>query len=906
MAMLLVATSCSSDQSTTRPAADSRTGVSDTAVLEGSTALRDAFGEGTVTFAGPDVDGGTLTAVPVEASELPPLPDGIRFLGTPMDVSGVSGMLPVEVSAPLGGVESRSVRFAHLNGLGQWEFAEPFSDGESVWVVTNDFSPVGFVWDEAGDALGSVWSGITAAGDVAVATGDWVADGFTGRSDPPEDCDLLGGDGVSWADHTGSPGNGFVHVCMRNRGEGRVEVVVRSNRAEPVEVLLPDSVSPDWVWIEGTSDWATAVFRALGSTNNSIVLGPGREMTVGFSQPLGTPEPFEIWVYQTGAAQAWGELSSVIGSWSGNELAFMAVTCLAGETNSPLREQVESCVQEGLPVLLEEVSVGILEQQLDDAYERFAQAVDGDAMWYRSGPDYFAEQFKSYRGDVLRRERWKKRISTFFKAVNIFRTGADIWTNVAVGAWAADDANVSRVFLDGRCRDQGPVVDMTVTADGARANVKTAPDVSAVVVGSLLDGAEVRVFLDSVRVESGRSWVRVWLEAEEECAWIEANRLVRGDGTRFGPEPICSDAPAEFSDPARQTFCDLLSLARSGDEGALVARLLAAAPHWLESQATIGFTHPERVDYLRSQEPPLAERVEAALFGSGNGAGTFSGALDCLEYYVGIDTNGNWYEFGFYEADESYVDCLALRTRTDARPFQCHGTEGGEVRLVNVDSDDTLNIRNNAGVGGEVLMKVPDRYDLFVLTGIEPVIVDGTPWVVVQLPGPEPFEEPAQYGCGLVHSGFLDSPTATSMKEEILGSVSSGVSGSFCSRGYEVLFAADSNRRAGEDLSTGQRLAEVVVAICQNQNGDLEYYGREIASGLDIRLAACQAEPEVWVADDAGTKYTVVDERNSDRGAVAGGLSIDRRDGSVSYWEFEYDEVLRNVGLQDGGGVKSC
>ena len=112
-------------------------------------------------------------------------------------------------------------------------------------------------------------------------------------------------------------------------------------------------------------------------------------------------------------------------------------------------------------------------------------------------------------------------------------------------------------------------------------------------------------------------------------------------------------------------------------------------------------------------------------------------------------------------------------------PYPCHGTEtAGSTRVViDVASDDTLNVRSAAGVGNPVVMELDPGFEIYVFTGFEGDglvdlftvdVVNGSPWIMVELPGPEPMEEPAQFGCGWVHTRFLSSPTAASLEEELL------------------------------------------------------------------------------------------------------------------------------------------
>ena len=550
--LLALSTACTGSEADSADAAGSELSTTTTVEAEEKAA------PGSVQLPQDLLDDETLRVEELDAADLPDLPDGIVFLDRPVDITAAPGLDLVRVATPVGDLDPDLVRLAHLDAFGRWEYRVPVVDGDNLVVEMNDFSPVAWVVDSVGDAAGTAWGGVSAGGEwvVRTATGgaDWVADSFTGRSDVPNDCDLQGGDGSEWSDHTGSPGNAFAHVCMRNRDDGRVELVVRSNRPGPIEVILPDSQTPDWVWVEGQPDWATVIFASIASNPNSYILGPGRDMTIGYSRPLVQLPPQEIWIIQTGVAQALGEMAGLVDGWVPESIALNVMLCM-NNTERDYGDRLLNCAQNGLPRDIEQMTVAELDSRVDDAYLDMANAIDADNLrWSRQSVEEFQQKFGSYRNQVLKSERWLARAKSFFKGLKASIVIVDTYTNIALNVWGNDEASLSSVFLTGLCAHGGPVAPVTVTGVVDSLNVRAHPGTNEEQIGELPAASTVEALLESVKtIQQQRSWVSVVLPDNSGCGWVAADYLKTGSGELLS-QPYDPIASAEY---VRRAILDL-------------------------------------------------------------------------------------------------------------------------------------------------------------------------------------------------------------------------------------------------------------------------------------------------------------------------------------------------------------
>lgn len=123
-----------------------------------------------------------------------------------------------------------------------------------------------------------------------------------------------------------------------------------------------------------------------------------------------------------------------------------------------------------------------------------------------------------------------------------------------------------------------------------------------------------------------------------------------------------------------------------------------------------------------------------------------------------------------------------------------------------------------------------------------------------------------------------------------------------CNDGFAPIFSGESDG-GGFDANGGQ-WAPAFGSICRNELGSLHFYGVDLGTGREVRLPACQQSPEVWVVANGESSYTMVDERNSNRG-TPGVLSFTSADGTVRQWNLWID-ILRDANLQDSPLNTTC
>lgn len=208
-----------------------------------------------------------------------------------------------------------------------------------------------------------------------------------------------------------------------------------------------------------------------------------------------------------------------------------------------------------------------------------------------------------------------------------------------------------------------------------------------------------------------------------------------------------------------------------------------------------------------------------------------------------------WNQPTWYRAflgEEDFVDQLvADRGFSDARssPGLCPDPTG-EVRrgTVQVNEGKTLNVRDWAGENNPIILELgPDfRPEVFI---DQSRVVSGTEWHLVANPVPDHVQsfEPYPWGCGWVSGDFLaiDPPLQS-------GPTGSGLAQ--CSPNFSLVF--------GGRTSSG----DFDVAVCARPNGRVEYVGVTVAApDTDIRLAACELQPGVFIATNQGFEYRVTD-----------------------------------------------
>ena len=217
---------------------------------------------------------GSIEDVPVG-----PVADGV-------EVHVRSGQLlgPLTVRFPAAkAAPDESVVAVHRADDGTWSLLGATIDGGDLVVSTASFSIVS--WTTA---------------KLLKPVGDFMAEKLAGRTDPP-DCSGP----PSWASVNGSP-SGSTHACVRAGkpladGTPVVELEVKSNRGTYQWVHLPSTLKREYVWIEDQNDYVRAAIRKVFGRGETVLLGPGQRMTIGYRQPV-APTQLALRTYADTAA----------------------------------------------------------------------------------------------------------------------------------------------------------------------------------------------------------------------------------------------------------------------------------------------------------------------------------------------------------------------------------------------------------------------------------------------------------------------------------------------------------------------------------------------------------------------------------------------------------------------------
>ena len=115
-----------------------------------------------------------------------------------------------------------------------------------------------------------------------------------------------------------------------------------------------------------------------------------------------------------------------------------------------------------------------------------------------------------------------------------------------------------------------------------------------------------------------------------------------------------------------------------------------------------------------------------------------------------------------------------------------------------------------------------------------------------------------------------------------------------CNANQDTLFSGQSS--SGGVDKDGFVDSNFSVSICRSPDGSVDYYGRNVDSGADIRLSACQVQPQVWQATNVDTTYQVIDHGRAD-GSTPGVISV-FAGGDSTDWRLS-DNVQRDTAAQD-------
>lgn len=158
-------------------------------------------------------------------------------------------------------------------------------------------------------------------------------------------------------------------------------------------------------------------------------------------------------------------------------------------------------------------------------------------------------------------------------------------------------------------------------------------------------------------------------------------------------------------------------------------------------------------------------------------------------------------------------------------------------------------------------------------------------------------DELAEFACATTYAGTTLEYRCT-QEDPDLGEFEPPAN--FCPNDTQTLFSGYS-LGGGTDIS-GERVDDVFVGLCRYIDGSLEYYGLNTNSGGDIRLAACQEELHVWVAENGDVTYRLSDQRLAGAGSE-GLLIIDEGGhGQSSHWLIN-EAVSRNSDAQNAFNV---
>jgi len=123
-----------------------------------------------------------------------------------------------------------------------------------------------------------------------------------------------------------------------------------------------------------------------------------------------------------------------------------------------------------------------------------------------------------------------------------------------------------------------------------------------------------------------------------------------------------------------------------------------------------------------------------------------------------------------------------------------------------------------------------------------------------------------------------------------------------CEPGYQTIFSGAAD--GGFEVSGGSTYGPILVSVCRDDSGALHYYGVDLETDASIVLPACQVAPEVWLAENEGWQYFVVDERSSDRG-VPGVLTLVSPSDERIVWNL-WNDVLRSTDRQNAANNRTC
>lgn len=121
-----------------------------------------------------------------------------------------------------------------------------------------------------------------------------------------------------------------------------------------------------------------------------------------------------------------------------------------------------------------------------------------------------------------------------------------------------------------------------------------------------------------------------------------------------------------------------------------------------------------------------------------------------------------------------------------------------------------------------------------------------------------------------------------------------------CRSRSDLLFAG---RSSGGGQSPNGTPGDIRMAICVSGSGNIEYYGLNLEDGLDIQLIGCEQASGVWVFNNDGHTYQIIDQSvGSDERAS---LRLTTPNGTLISWPIN-QAVSRNPSVILSSGGRSC
>jgi len=241
---------------------------------------------GTITWGAGAIRGaGVLSARRVHIASPPPTIGGLPISrvgdGILVETKDATIAAPLTVTFPAAvAARSGAIVAVHLDDSGRWSLLPHATTrpGGGISVSTATFSIV--TWAES---------------KIFKPVGDFLANKVAGRTQPSV-CAAA----PTWVSVVGNP-TGSTHSCVRTGnaladGTQIAELEIKSNRGTYQWVQLPSTLNREYVYVEDQPDIARALIDATFHDPSTILLAPGKRVTIGYRQPA-TPTQLRFHTY---------------------------------------------------------------------------------------------------------------------------------------------------------------------------------------------------------------------------------------------------------------------------------------------------------------------------------------------------------------------------------------------------------------------------------------------------------------------------------------------------------------------------------------------------------------------------------------------------------------------------------